>query len=145
MPDERTYWLEAKSYGIGWTLPVTWQGWVVVMMFFALLIGGLPRIDDQKVRIAYVISLVVALVIVVAWKGEKPFKWRWGEIFESAPSRAIRRIGTRDKHHATDTSKASRPLQSKGRASLCHAAERGRYAPRQTVAARFTRRFVCLA
>jgi hypothetical protein len=78
MSEQKSYWFEAKSYGIGWTLPVTRQGWIVVISFFALLIGGLPRIDERNVRIAYVISLVVALVIVVAWKGEKPFRWRWG-------------------------------------------------------------------
>lgn len=77
-PEQKSYWFEAKSFGIGWTLPVTWQGWVVVVVFLALLIGGLLRIDEQRLRIAYVIALVVALVVVVAWKGEKPFKWRWG-------------------------------------------------------------------
>lgn len=79
MPQQKRYWFEAKRYGIGWRLPVTWQGWAVVILFVALLFGGLPRIEDQKVRIAWVISLIVALVIVVAWKGKRPFKWRWGQ------------------------------------------------------------------
>lgn len=75
---KKNHWFEAKSYGIGWGLPVTWQGWAVVMLFFALLIGGLLRIEEPRMRIAYVVSLIAVLVVVVAWKGEKPFKWRWG-------------------------------------------------------------------
>ena len=78
MPEQKAHWFAAKSYGIGWSLPVTWQGCVSVLLFFALLIGGLLRIDEQKARIAYVVTLIIALVIVVAWKGERPFRWRWG-------------------------------------------------------------------
>lgn len=78
MPEDRPHWFGAKSYGIGWTLPVTWQGWVVVLAFFALLLAGLRRFDAPGLRLAYILSLVVGLVIVVAWKGEKPVKWRWG-------------------------------------------------------------------
>lgn len=39
-PEQKSYWFEAKSFGIGWTLPVTWQGWVVVVVFLVLLIGA---------------------------------------------------------------------------------------------------------
>lgn len=78
MPEQKSYWFAAKSYGLGWSVPVTWQGWVSVLVFLAMLIGGLARIDEQKARIGYVVTVIIAFVIVVAWKGERPLKWRWG-------------------------------------------------------------------
>ena len=72
------YWFKAKTYGIGWTVPATWQGWAVVLAFLVLLFVGLPRIDPPSYRLAYIVLLGVILIGVIAWKGEKPFKWRWG-------------------------------------------------------------------
>jgi len=31
---ERRYWFKAKSSGLGWSLPLTWQGWVVYAAMF---------------------------------------------------------------------------------------------------------------
>ncbi|MFO7287909.1 MAG: hypothetical protein LOD94_12975 [Gammaproteobacteria bacterium] len=74
---EESHWFGAKTYGIGWT-PVTWQGWVVVIVFVVLVIGGMALIDEWWLKVAYAVLLIVALVFLAAWKGEKPFKWRWG-------------------------------------------------------------------
>ena len=44
------YWFPAKTYGWGWGMPVTWQGWVVMVVFMgAMLAGGtylLPRYGE---------------------------------------------------------------------------------------------------
>lgn len=80
MPDDRKYWFAAKTYGWGWGLPLTWQGWVVFIAFFVLLIGGavviLPRYGVPIFN-AYVALLVVALVLV-CWRTGEPPRWRWG-------------------------------------------------------------------
>ena len=34
------YWFPAKTYGWGWGIPATWQGWTVSLAFFVLLFGG---------------------------------------------------------------------------------------------------------
>lgn len=78
MADDRSYWFEAKSYGIGWTLPVRWQGWVTVLAYFGLLVAGLANFPESLTRVIYVVAITVVLVAAVAWKGEKPFRWRWG-------------------------------------------------------------------
>ena len=31
---ERKYWFKAKRSGLGWSLPLTWQGWVVYAAMF---------------------------------------------------------------------------------------------------------------
>jgi hypothetical protein len=33
-------WFPAKRYGWGWGLPVAWQGWVVLLAWLALFVGG---------------------------------------------------------------------------------------------------------
>jgi len=78
MTNDRSYWFAAKSYGIGWTLPVTWQGWVTVFMYLALLVVGLEALPASPQRVVYLIGITALLVAVVVWKGERPFRWRWG-------------------------------------------------------------------
>lgn len=72
-----SYWFEAKRYGIGWTLPVSWEGWLAVLVFLVLLAVGIALIGRPGYRLAYIAGVSLIFVAVVAWKGEKPFGWRW--------------------------------------------------------------------
>jgi uncharacterized membrane protein YfhO len=78
MTDDRSYWFKAKSYGIGWTRPVTWQGWATVLTYLALIVFGLEALSASSQRVVYLIAITALLVAVVFWKGEKPVRWRWG-------------------------------------------------------------------
>ena len=75
------YCFPAKRVGWGWGMPVTWQGWLVLLLFFALLIAGglllLPA-RGELVFLGYT-ALLVALLACVCWlKGEPPrWRWRW--------------------------------------------------------------------
>lgn len=79
-------WFKAKTYGWGWSLPLTWQGWVVYIVFFGFMIFDFYRIDKTShsasdTIMKYVVEIVVAtiiLVIICFLTGEKP-KWRWGK------------------------------------------------------------------
>lgn len=73
---ERTYWFAAKSFGLGWTLPITWQGWLVVLAYLDLVIGSLIFAPTEY-RWPLVAISTLALVAIVVWKGEKPLRWRW--------------------------------------------------------------------
>ncbi len=60
-------------------MPVTWQGWVVLVGYILALLAGVPRIRGalgDLAAIAYVTALSVVLVIVCWRKGEPP-RWRW--------------------------------------------------------------------
>jgi hypothetical protein len=77
----RQYWFPAKRYGWGWSLPITWQGWVVVIVFLALLAAGAFVVNPRQSPagfVAYVVVLNALLVGVCWWKGEAP-RWRWGD------------------------------------------------------------------
>jgi hypothetical protein len=31
--DTKNYWFRAQRYGWGWGLPLTWQGWIIVIAY----------------------------------------------------------------------------------------------------------------
>ncbi len=79
--DTPKYWFPAKRYGWGWGPPCTWQGWMVFIIYFALVIGGIPFIHvamGSIVYIAYVLVLTVVL-IAICWVTGEPPRWRWGD------------------------------------------------------------------
>lgn len=77
-------WFGQKRYGWGWT-PVTWQGWLVVIVFTsAFTLVSLPLKSAvyplRYVTIIYLPSLVILfgfLFIFFTLTGERP-TWRWG-------------------------------------------------------------------
>ena len=81
MPIPKPYWFPAKTYGWGWGPPLTWQGWVVLVAWAAVLFEGLVLLrhhDHQLVfSLSYVLLMSVLLGVVCYIKGEPP-KWRWG-------------------------------------------------------------------
>lgn len=81
MPDKRRYWFRAKQHGWGWGLPLNWQGWVVFVAFFLLVIAGalvlLPTYGPA-VFVPYTVLLVLILV-GVCWRTGEPPRWRWGK------------------------------------------------------------------
>jgi len=81
------YWFKAKLYGWGWT-PAKWQGWVVILIYVALLatmiiskerdIQGNPDSGSNFLTFALPVIVLTALFIWIAYKkGEKP-GWHWG-------------------------------------------------------------------
>jgi len=81
-PSSRKYWFPAKTHGWGWGIPCTWQGWVVLAVYLALLVAGTRLIGENPlgalVYVGYALALSVALIAICWWKGEPP-RWRWGD------------------------------------------------------------------
>jgi hypothetical protein len=83
MQSDPGYWFPAKRYGLGWGWPSTWQGWVVLALFWGFVAGGalffrvLAPPEALAAYLAYVGLLSALFVGVCWWKGEPP-RWRWG-------------------------------------------------------------------
>lgn len=81
---QRPIWFTAKNYGWGWT-PSTWQGWLILFLFVILLVVVSVMIErvalspEQAVWlfIEHVTPLVIILILVCAYTGERP-RWRRG-------------------------------------------------------------------
>jgi hypothetical protein len=81
MASDQQFWFRVKSHGWGWGLPARWQGWAVLVAYYLLVFVGIVRFTaDNSVRslLIYLVAITLLLMIVVAWKGERPVKWRWG-------------------------------------------------------------------
>ena len=78
----RAYWFPAKKYGWGWGPPITWEGWVVTVTWFVILIVGIIVLESRRASLPwmllYVLLMSVVLMLICYWKGEPP-QWRWGD------------------------------------------------------------------
>lgn len=84
MEEGKKIWFKRKKYGWGW-VPCTWQGWLVVFVYIALLIGFSLTIDEtspgREVVFTFVfpvVLLTITLIRISYAKGEPP-KWQWGD------------------------------------------------------------------
>jgi len=75
------YWFPAKSYGFGWGLPITWQGWLVFLGALALFACGAFLFPPQTMFVGYVLYevAVLALLIFICQRKGEPTRWRWGK------------------------------------------------------------------
>ncbi len=81
MTDSKSFWFPAKRYGWGWGLPVTWQGWAVLIGYVLLLGAGALLFPPTRDTPAFIVctALLTALLITICYfKGERP-SWRWGD------------------------------------------------------------------
>jgi lipoprotein signal peptidase len=77
---QQPYWFHAKRYGWGWGLPATWQGWVVLVTWFVLIIIVSPILALRSIPsfIVFITGMSAVLLAICFAKGEPP-KWRWGK------------------------------------------------------------------
>ena len=77
MPEPRsTAWFRARtSLGVGWGLPLRWQGWAVIAIWLAGLIGSSVLLPIHPAAfIGFVVGWSALLVLICWWKGE-PARW----------------------------------------------------------------------
>jgi hypothetical protein len=73
-------WFKSKSYGWGW-VPVTWQGWLVIVGWILLYGAILIAIFHAETLIGTLLGIVALCAIMILLfyftqkKGEKP-SWR---------------------------------------------------------------------
>jgi hypothetical protein len=81
MDHEPRYWFAAKRYGWGWGPPLTWEGWLVYIGWFAAVFGGFAVLGLRRLPLPHLIFVLIMcglLLAVCYWKGEPP-RWRWGD------------------------------------------------------------------
>jgi hypothetical protein len=78
--DARQPWFRAKRYGWGWGLPLTWQGWLVLGIYCALVaVGALRFATTHDITLIAGFALLTLVFVAICWAtGERP-RWRWGD------------------------------------------------------------------
>jgi hypothetical protein len=76
--DNRRYWFRAKRYGLGWGLPLAWQGWAVFVSWLLITPMGLRFLTpgSSTARWAFIAAMLTLLIVICYWKGE-PTGRRW--------------------------------------------------------------------
>ena len=81
MSETPRYWYAAKRYGWGWGPPITWEGWVVLILVLAAIIVParlFVRSHGPGLYLAYVAALAAVQSLVCYLKGP-PLRWRSGD------------------------------------------------------------------
>ena len=79
MHSDHNYWFPAKRYGWGWGLPISWQGWIVLIAYFTLMTAGIYLFPPSKALGSFLVYITVlsGLLIAVCWVKGEPLYWRW--------------------------------------------------------------------
>jgi len=76
--ENKIIWFRRKSFGWGWT-PNTWQGWLIIVLYVAGLVGAVTAFDKPTDALALTISLgflTFGLILLSYRYGESP-RWQW--------------------------------------------------------------------
>jgi hypothetical protein len=80
MMSEESEWFAPKRYGYGAGLPISWQGWTVMLAYIAIVGVVAARYGDKPlVALAIVIPLTTVLLVITARTTRGGWRWRWGE------------------------------------------------------------------
>jgi hypothetical protein len=73
-------WFAPKRYGLGTGIPITWQGWVVLLLYLVVVIGATPFFNRSPWAIGSIIVTATAIFLVIAAKTTRGgWRWRWGD------------------------------------------------------------------
>ncbi|MDE3023672.1 MAG: hypothetical protein KGI54_17800 [Pseudomonadota bacterium] len=80
MADELEYWFPAKRYGWGWGIPVTWQGWAVIVVYVLFVLLAVITVPPIIYPLWFLIVLVLlnAMLFIICWLKGEPLRWRGG-------------------------------------------------------------------
>jgi hypothetical protein len=73
-------WFAPKRYGLGSGLPISWQGWLVLLVHATVVIGAFLLFGKDSPASFAVLIIATALLLVVAARTTKGgWRWRWGK------------------------------------------------------------------
>ena len=73
-------WFAPKRFGYGSGLPISWQGWLVTVLFLILVVGAAILFSDRPIIFfGVLIPAMLALIIITARTTRGGWRWRWGE------------------------------------------------------------------
>jgi len=78
---DRQYWFRAKRYGWGWGPPVTWQGWVFLIIWVIVVIATTPLVRPHHHPVLYggIVAAMIGIMLAVCYAKGEPPRWRWGD------------------------------------------------------------------
>ena len=73
-------WFAPKRYGLGSGLPISWQGWLVLLLYAAAVIGAFFLFGETSPATIAVLIIATAILLVITAKTTRGgWRWRWGK------------------------------------------------------------------
>ena len=73
-------WFAPKRYGYGAGVPISWQGWALVVGYIVLLAGAGFLIRRTLVGYLSIVAMLTAALIVISARTTRGgWRWRWGD------------------------------------------------------------------
>jgi hypothetical protein len=77
---ENGEWFAPKRYGYGTGLPISWEGWAILIGYVALVIIAAALFRHHRFQlIATLVPLTLAFIVICAKTTRGGWRWRWGE------------------------------------------------------------------
>jgi len=73
-------WFAPKRYGWGAGLPISWQGWALLLGYMVLLSLASLVIRYSWIGYGSIVAMItVAFIVICARTTKGGWRWRWGE------------------------------------------------------------------
>ena len=73
-------WFAPKRYGYGAGLPISWQGWALLIGYILLICAAGFLIPRTLVGYLSIVAILTAVLIVIAARTTRGgWRWRWGD------------------------------------------------------------------
>jgi hypothetical protein len=73
-------WFAPKRYGLGSGQPISWQGWLVTLVYAAAMVGAAFFLRNNRLQmIAIFIPLTAVFLVISAKTTRGGWRWRWGD------------------------------------------------------------------
>ena len=73
-------WFSPKRFGYGSAMPCSWQGWLLVIVYFAIGIGAALAFARSPLILVSIIIPATIIFLLIAWRTTKGgWRWRWGK------------------------------------------------------------------
>ena len=73
-------WFAPKRYGYGAGLPISWQGWAVVIIYVAVVMAAARFLPSRPAFVIGVVVPMTAILIAITSRTTRGgWRWRWGD------------------------------------------------------------------
>ena len=73
-------WFAPKRYGLGSSLPISWQGWLVLFLYAAAVTGAFFLFGETSPATIAVLVIATAILLAITAKTTRGgWRWRWGK------------------------------------------------------------------
>ena len=73
-------WFAPKRYGLGAGLPVSWQGWLVLLGYVAIIMVAFFLFGERNPATYAVLIIATAMLLVITARTTRGgWRWRWGD------------------------------------------------------------------